>query len=72
MNKTKVVVTRRIADAALQKLWSRYEVVLYDSYYPPSREWLESNIQGADGVLCMLTERFDSELLEKTERLKVL
>jgi glyoxylate reductase len=68
----RVVVTRRIADSALQKIMSRYEVVLYDSDYPPTREWLESNIRGADGVLCMLTDRFDSELLEKAERLKVL
>jgi len=68
----KVVVTRRIADSALKKLLSRYEVVLYDNDYPPSREWLESNILDADGVLCMLTDKFDSELLKKAEHLKVL
>jgi len=72
LDKMKVVVTRRIADSALQKLRSRYEVVLYDSDYPPSREWLESNMRDAEGVLCMVTDRFDLALLEKAQRLKVL
>lgn len=67
-----VVVTRRIADSALSLLLSRFEVRLYDSDEPPSRGWLESNIRDADGVLCMLSDRFDSELFEKAERLKVL
>ena len=71
LNKMRVVVTRRIPDSALQKLGD-FEVVLHDSDYPPTREWLESSIRGADGVLCMLTDRFDSRLLEKAERLKVL
>jgi len=72
MSRAKVVVTRRIADSALQKLMGRYEVVLFDSDHPPSRRWLESNIQDAEGVLCMLTDKFNSELLEKATRLKVL
>ena len=71
LNKMRVVVTRRIPDSALQKLGD-FEVVLHDSDYPPTREWLESSIRDADGVLCMLTDRFDSSLLEMAERLRVL
>jgi len=46
--------------------------MLYDSNYPPSRERLESNMRDADGVLCMLTDRFDLALLEEAQRLKIL
>ncbi len=67
-----VVVTRRIAESALNTLLGRFEVRLYDSDEPPSRCWLESNIGDADGVVCTLSDRFDSELFKKAERLKVL
>ena len=71
LDKKRVIVTRRIPESALQRLRG-FEVVLYDSNYPPSREWLESNIRSADGVLCMLTDRFDTQLIGMAERLKVL
>ncbi|MEM2883767.1 MAG: D-glycerate dehydrogenase [Nitrososphaerales archaeon] len=72
MVKETVVVTRRIAESALNLLSSRFKVRLYDSDEPPGSEWLEVNIGDADGVLCMLSDKFDLDLLEKAKRLKVI
>lgn len=68
MSSPRVFVTRPIPDAGMNFLKEafpdseRLEVWLQD--VPPTREQLLQYVVGAEGLLCLLTERVDAELLD--------
>ncbi|KAI4704467.1 hypothetical protein J4E81_001533 [Alternaria sp. BMP 2799] len=67
MAKTKVVVTRQLIDEAQRLLDAKkedLEVVQWQSEKPCPRPWLLENAKGATGILVMLTDKVDEELLE--------
>ncbi|RYO06739.1 hypothetical protein AA0119_g2396 [Alternaria tenuissima] len=67
MAKTKVVVTRQLIDEAQRILDAKkedLEVVQWQSEKPCPRSWLLENAKGASGILVMLTDKVDEELLE--------
>ena len=72
MAKPKVYVTRLIADQALDAVREATDMKLHDSDLPPSRDVLLREVQGMDGLLCLLTERIDAEVLEAAPTLKVI
>lgn len=62
---TKVYVTRRIPKAGLSMLRSAFDAVrVHDSDEPPARAELLAAVRGCVGLLAMLTERVDAELLD--------
>ncbi|PVH95703.1 hypothetical protein DM02DRAFT_570865 [Periconia macrospinosa] len=65
MSKPKVVVTRKLIDHAQALLDSNkdLEIVQWDSEKPAPREWLLQNAQNASGILVMLTDKIDTELV---------
>lgn len=60
----RVFVTRRIPDAGLALLRDAASVDLFDSGMPPDRDELLARVAGVDGLLCLLTDRVDDELLD--------
>jgi glyoxylate/hydroxypyruvate reductase len=60
----KVVVTRRIPRAGLERVQEDCELLHWDSEDPIPRETLLEWVQGADGLYCMLTERINDEVLD--------
>ncbi len=72
MIKPRVYVTRRTLQPGLELLSSRCEVTVHQGEEPPSREELIRNIRGKDGLLCMLTDRIDSEVIGAAPSLKVI
>ncbi|WP_354698614.1 Glycerate dehydrogenase [Paraconexibacter sp. AEG42_29] len=69
----RVLVTRRLPFAALDRLAAEgHEVTVCDGELPPDRATLERAIAGADGLLCMLTERVDAALLDHAPQLRVV
>ncbi len=60
----RIAVTRRIPDAGLALLAEAAEVVVWPKSLPPNREELIGLTAGADGLLTLLTERVDGELLD--------
>ncbi|EMD95591.1 hypothetical protein COCC4DRAFT_122770 [Bipolaris maydis ATCC 48331] len=67
MAKTKVVVTRQLIDEAQKLLDAKnesLEIVQWQSEKPCDRSWLLQNVKGATGILVMLTDKVDEELLE--------
>jgi glyoxylate reductase len=68
----RVFVTRQIAEEAIEKLRQHCEVDLWTDEMPPSREVLLQRVATIDGLLCLLTERVDGELLDHAPRLKVI
>ena len=61
---SRVVVTGRIPDPALEKLRAGHEVDAWTGTESISREELLRRVAGADAVVSLLTERVDAELLD--------
>ncbi|MCC5781823.1 D-glycerate dehydrogenase [Kocuria sp. CCUG 69068] len=61
---SRVVVTGRVPDAAIEKLRAAHEVDAWPGSEPIGREELLHRVAGADAVVSLLTERVDAELLD--------
>ena len=60
----KIFVTRLIPDLGLLALKEHFQPDVWPHDLPPSREQLIERARGVDGLLCMLTEKIDGELLD--------
>jgi glyoxylate reductase len=60
----RVFVTRRVPESVRVELERSFEVDLHEEELPPSREELLARAAGCDGLVTMLTDRVDAELLE--------
>ncbi|MGQ1798898.1 2-hydroxyacid dehydrogenase [Kocuria oceani] len=61
---SRVVVTGRVPDAAVEKLRAAHEVDAWPGPQSIDREELLRRVAGADAVVSLLTERVDAELLD--------
>ena len=62
--KPRIFVTRVIPDEGLDPLREACEVDLWTDELPPSRDELLRRVNGIDGILSLLTDRVDDELLD--------
>ena len=73
MSKPKVFVTRVIPDKGLDLVKDFCDVDLWEGDLPPSREELLQRVQGVDGLLCLLTDKIDGEVMDAAgEQLRVI
>jgi glyoxylate reductase len=72
MPKPRVLVTRPIPDAGLQMLRETCDVRLLEYELPPPHEVLLQEIADVDGLLCLLTEKIDAEIINAGQHLKVI
>jgi len=72
MVKPKVYVTRMIAREALDKLAKATEMELWPEELPPPYELLLQKAAVSDGMLTLLTDRIDPQLLDAAPKLKVV
>ncbi len=63
MSGSKVFVTRELPPAGLVRLKGAGEVEIWGEDYPPPYEILLQKAQGVAGLLCLLTDRIDDELM---------
>lgn len=70
--RARVLVTRRIAPEAVALLREQFDVTQWDSSEPLPRDRLLAGVRGAHGLLALLTERIDSELLDLAPRLRIV
>jgi glyoxylate reductase len=61
---SRVVVTGRIPETALENLRANHDVIAWESEGSISREELLRRVAGADAIVSLLTERVDAELLD--------
>ncbi len=64
MTKPKVFVARRIPEKGLKMVLEHCDVHLWQDALPPSRQALLEQVQGMDGVLSLLTDRIDGEVMD--------
>jgi len=70
--KPKVYVTRHLPEIALRELTAVCDVEIWDKEFPPSYETILENLADKAGILCLLTDRIDAELINVAPDLKVI
>jgi lactate dehydrogenase-like 2-hydroxyacid dehydrogenase len=69
---SRVLVTRRLPGPALDRLRAAHDVDVWEGDLPPDRGTLLELVAAADGLLCLLTEQVDGELLDAAPGLQVV
>jgi glyoxylate reductase len=64
MTKQKVFVTRIIRDKGLDLVKQACQADIWPDELPPSRDVLLERVRGVDGLLCLLTDHIDAELMD--------
>jgi len=72
MPKPKVFVTRKIAQEALDMIENVAEMELWGEELPPSHDVLLSKVKDIEGLLSLLTDKVDTELMMTAPKLKVI
>jgi glyoxylate reductase len=73
MSKPKVFITRIVPDKGLDIVRDFCEVDLWQDELPPSREELLKRVRGVDGILSLLTDKIDGEVMDTAgTQLKVI
>jgi len=72
MAKPKVYVTRRMAQEALDKIAQVTEMEVWPEELPPPYDVLLEKVRDVDGLLPLLTDRIDANLMDAAPRLKVI
>ncbi len=72
MAKPKVFVTRRIPDAGLKMVLENCDAEVWEDLLPPPYEVIKEKVRDCEGLLCLLTDRIDAELMDAAPKLKVI
>ena len=73
MPKPRVFVSRQIFDEAVSLLRTEADVEVWEDELPPPRDTLLEKVNGVDGLLCLLTDKVDGELMDAAgPQLKVI
>jgi glyoxylate reductase len=68
----KVFVSRVIPDAGLRRIREATDADVWTDPLPPPRDVLRREVAGCDGLVSLLTDRIDADLLDAAPRLKVV
>ena len=60
----RVFASRRFPERVRAELERSFDLDLHDSEWPPGRDELLRRVAGCDGLMLMLTDRVDDELLD--------
>lgn len=67
-----VLITGHLPDAVVAGIETAHTVTQNRENRPMSREHILSRIEGQDGLLCMITDTVDTELLQRAPELKII
>jgi glyoxylate reductase len=68
----RVVITRRLPGKALERLYAEHDVDVWPERLPPAPERLRELAGDAEGLLTLVTDRVDAELLDAAPRLRAI
>lgn len=73
MSKPRIYITRPLPDAAMRVLEGKVEYHMWERETEPvKRETLLREIVDVDGIICLITERIDAEVIERAHRCRVI
>jgi len=64
MSKPRVYVSRVIPAAGLDRVQAACETEVWPERLPPPYDLLREKVRGVDGLLCLLTDRIDGQLMD--------
>ena len=70
--KPKVYVTRLLPKPAMERIYASCDAKTWEGELPPPREVILENVADGDGLLSLLTDKIDAEVMDKAPRLKVI
>jgi len=70
--KPKVYVTRLLPQVAMDKIQAFCDAKVWEGDLPPPRDMLLQNVVGVQGLLSLLTDKVDAELMDRAPNLKVV
>lgn len=70
--KPKVFVTRKIPEEGLKMVRDFCEAVVWEEDLPPPREVILREIKDAEGILSLLTDKIDAQVMDTAPQLKVI
>lgn len=70
--KPRVYVTRILPKEAMDRINSFCDAETWREELPPPREVLLEKVRDTEGLLCLLTDKVDAELLEQAPKLRVI
>ena len=65
-------VSRRLPGRAVERLAAEHEVEVWPERLPPDAQRLRAACREVDGLLCLLTDRIDAELIGAAPRLRAI
>jgi glyoxylate reductase len=69
----KIAITRMIPESGIEMLKKHCDVNIWPNELPPSRDELMALVKGADGILSMLSDRLDAQVMDAAgNQLKVI
>jgi glyoxylate reductase len=68
----KALVSGNLPREIIARLKAEHEVVVNSDDRPMPREEILANVSDKDGLLCMVTDRIDDELMEKAPNLRIV
>lgn len=73
MSKPKIFVARRIPDSGLDRLVAECDADVWSDPLPPPRDVLLQRVAGCQGILSLLTDRIDSQVMDAAgDQLRVI
>ena len=72
MSQPKVFVTRRIPEVGLKRIREACDAEIWPDQLPPPHDLIKKKVANCDGLVSLLTDRIDVELLDAGPRLKVV
>lgn len=70
--KPKVYITRHLPEVAWYELHDHVDAEGWNHETPPAYETLLERVQDKEGLICLLTDRIDADLMDAAPRLKVI
>jgi glyoxylate reductase len=70
--KPKIYITRRIPLPGIDLIAEACEIVFHEGEEAPAREDILKNVVDKDGILCLVGDKMDKEVIDKAKTLKVI
>lgn len=67
-----VFVTRRIPDVGLNAIIAEFQTIIWEQETPPSKSDIIQNAQGCSGIVTLLSDPIDTEVIESLPQLEVI
>jgi lactate dehydrogenase-like 2-hydroxyacid dehydrogenase len=70
--KPKIFISRKIPDRGLNKIKEYFDIDLWPKYAPPSKKQIIRRIKNVDGMVSLLSDKIDAEVMDAAPYLSII